>query len=561
MLYSLHVKDLALIKEQEIEFGEGLNVLTGETGAGKSVLIGSVNLALGSKADKDLIRTGADYALVELTFFVDNEITKSRIKEMDLPIEEDGTVILSRKIMDGRSICKVGGENVTVRQLRLLGELLINIHGQNDNQTLLQNKKHLEILDSFAGDKVLEHKKKLKEVWSLHEKIKAKLEETDIDEATRKREQDLAMFELEEIQGADLKEGEDEELETRYRRMANSLKITEAAGEARQLLFGEEGESASDAISGALQRLIAVSAYDESVKEVTDQLGDIDNLMTDLGHSLSAYLSDLEFDDEEFKNTEDRLDLINHLKDKYGNSIGDILKYADEKQKQLDILSNLEEERARLQKELGDCLEEAKKICAKISDIRKKNAKVLAEQMKQALIDLNFLDVQFRIDVIPDEDHITSSGYDEAVFMISTNPGEQLRPLSEIASGGELSRIMLALKTVFADQDDIASLIFDEIDTGISGVTAWKVSEKLGKLAQSHQIICITHLPQIAAMYDRHFLIQKGLSDSRTITSISRLSDDESIDELGRMLGAGEVTDAVRQNAREMRNKALKTKA
>lgn len=561
MLYSLHVKDLALIKEQEIEFGEGLNVLTGETGAGKSVLIGSVNLALGSKADKDLIRTGADYALVELTFFVDNEITKAKIKEMDLPIEEDGTVILSRKIMDGRSICKVGGENVTVRQLRQLGELLINIHGQNDNQTLLQNRKHLEILDSFAGDKVLEHKKKLKEVWSLHENIKAKLEETDIDEATRKREQDLAMFELEEIQGADLKIGEDEELETRYRRMANSLKITEAAGEARQLLFGEEGESASDAISGALQRLIAVSAYDESVKEVTDQLGDIDNLMTDLGHSLSAYLSDLEFDDEEFKNTEDRLDLINHLKDKYGNSIDDILRYADEKQDQLDILSNLEEERDRLYKELEASLEEAKKICAKISDIRKKNAKELASQMKQALVDLNFLDVQFRIDVIPNEDHITSSGYDEAVFMISTNPGEQLRALSEIASGGELSRIMLALKTVFADQDDIASLIFDEIDTGISGVTAWKVSEKLGKLAKSHQIICITHLPQIAAMYDRHFLIKKGLSDSRTITSIGRLSDDDSIDELGRMLGAGEVTDAVRQNAREMRNKALETKA
>lgn len=561
MLYSLHVKDLALIKEQEIEFGEGLNVLTGETGAGKSVLIGSVNLALGSKADKDLIRTGADYALVELTFFVDNEITKAKIKEMDLPIEEDGTVILSRKIMDGRSICKVGGENVTVRQLRQLGELLINIHGQNDNQTLLQNRKHLEILDSFAGDKVLEHKKKLKEVWSLHENIKAKLEETDIDEATRKREQDLAMFELEEIQGADLKIGEDEELETRYRRMANSLKITEAAGEARQLLFGEEGESASDAISGALQRLIAVSAYDESVKEVTDQLGDIDNLMTDLGHSLSAYLSDLEFDDEEFKNTEDRLDLINHLKDKYGNSIDDILRYADEKQDQLDILSNLEEERDRLYKELEASLEEAKKICAKISDIRKKNAKELASQMKQALVDLNFLDVQFRIDVVPNEEHITSSGYDEAVFMISTNPGEQLRPLSEIASGGELSRIMLALKTVFADQDDIASLIFDEIDTGISGVTAWKVSEKLGKLAKSHQIICITHLPQIAAMYDRHFLIKKGLSDSRTITSIGRLSDDDSIDELGRMLGAGEVTDAVRQNAREMRNKALETKA
>lgn len=561
MLYSLHVKNLALIKEQEIEFGEGLNVLTGETGAGKSVLIGSVNLALGSKADKDLIRTGADYALVELTFFVDNEKTKKKIKEMDLPIEDDGTVIISRKIMDGRSICKVGGENVTVRQLRELGELLINIHGQNDNQALLQRKKHLEILDSFIGKSVQDEKKKLKEVWGLHEQLKAQLEETDIDEATRKREQDLAAFELEEIENAGLKEGEDEELEIRYRRMANSLRITEAAGEAKELLFGDEGNSASDAISTALQRLITVSSYDESVKEVSDQLGDIDNLMTDLGHSLSAYLSDLEFDDEEYRSTEERLDLINHLKDKYGKSIEAVLEYAKEKQKQLDMLSNLEEEREKLQKKLDESLEEAKKLCSKISDIRKKNAKVLALQMKQALVDLNFLDVQFRIDVRAVEDHITSGGYDEVEFMISTNPGEDLRPLSEIASGGELSRIMLALKTVFADQDDTSSLIFDEIDTGISGVTAWKVSEKLGQLAGSHQIICITHLAQIAAMYDRHFLIQKGLSDSRTITSISRLSDEESIDELGRMLGAGEVTDAVRQNAKEMRTKALETKA
>lgn len=561
MLYSLHVKNLALIKEQEIEFTDGLNVLTGETGAGKSVLIGSVNLALGSKADSDLIRTGADNALVELTFFVDNEKTRKKIEEMDLPVEEDGTVILSRKIMDGRSICKVGGENVTVRQLRELGELLINIHGQNDNQTLLSRKKHLDILDSFAGKSVLDEKNKLKEVWLSHEEIRKKLEETDMDEATRKREQDLASFELEEIENAALKEGEDEELEVKFRRMANSLKITEAAGEARELLFGDEGASASDAISSALQRLISVSAYDESVKEVSDQLSDIDNLMTDLGHSLSAYLSDLEFDDEEYNATEERLDLINHLKDKYGKSIEAILAYADEKQRQLDILSNLEEEREKLKGQLQETLEEAKKLCAKISDIRKKNAKTLAAQMKQALIDLNFLDVQFRIDVKPVEDHITAGGYDEVEFMISTNPGEDLRPLSEIASGGELSRIMLALKTVFADQDDIASLIFDEIDTGISGVTAWKVSEKLGHLAKDHQIICITHLPQIAAMYDRHFLIKKGLSDSRTITSISSLSDEESIDELGRMLGAGEVTDAVRQNAREMRTKALETKA
>lgn len=559
MLYSLHVKNLALIKEQEIEFGEGLNVLTGETGAGKSILIGSVNLALGSKADKDLIRTGEEYALVELTFFVDDEKTKKKIKDMGLSIEDDGTVILSRKIMDGRSICKIGGENVTVRQLRDLGEILINIHGQNDNQALLQKKKHQSILDSYAGEILQKDKDKLKEIWLLHEDIKRKLEDTDMDEATRKREQDLASFELEEIENAGLKEGEDEELESRYKRMSNSRRITEAAGEAREILFGEE-ENASDAISIALQRLTAVSAYDDNVKEVTDQLSDIDNLMTDLSHSLSAYISDLEFDDEDYKATEDRLNLINHLKDKYGKSIEDILEYADQKQKQLDILSNLEEERTKLKKELDQTYLEAKNICAKISEIRKKKAKTLAQQMKQALIDLNFLDVQFRIDVRPIEDHITYSGYDEVEFMISTNPGEELRPLSEIASGGELSRIMLALKTVFADQDDIASLIFDEIDTGISGVTAWKVSEKLGQLASGHQIICITHLAQIAAMYDQHFLIKKGLADSRTITNIIKLSEDESIDELGRMLGAGEITDAVRQNAREMRTKALKTK-
>ena len=560
MLYTLHVKDLALIKEQEIEFHEGLNILTGETGAGKSIIIGSVNLALGGKADKEMIRTGAEYALVELTFFVDNKEIVQKIKSMDLPIDDEGTVVLSRKIMQGRSICKVGGESVNLKQLRELGELLINIHGQNDHQALLHKKKHLEILDSYSEKELNEYKKELANVWKYHEEIRKKLDDTNLDEATRKREQDLASYELSEISQAELSEGEDEELETKYRKMVNGRKIAEAASMANESIFAEDKENASDSISDAVSRLSSVSSYDEAIDDLTKQLLEIDTLLTEFGRSLSDYISDLEFDEEDFQEVEERLNLINHLKDKYGNSITDILEYASEKEKQLEILCNLEEERNRLTKELSKAREKALKLCENISEVRKKNASKLAKEMKKALLDLNFLDVKFEIQVRSFEDRITAEGFDEVEFMISTNPGESIRPLEEVASGGELSRIMLALKTVLADKDEIESLIFDEIDTGISGITAWKVSEKLGNLSGHHQILCITHLPQIAAMADHHYLIKKGVSESRTITNIKELNSQDSVEELGRLLGAGEITDAVRENAREMKKKASEVK-
>ncbi len=561
MLYSLHVKNLALIKEQEIEFSKGLNILTGETGAGKSVVIGSVNLALGGKADASLIRTGEEYALVELVFGVENDLQRQLLKEMDIPVEEDGTLIMQRKIMPGRSVSKIGGENVSARQLKDISSILINIHGQNDHQELLHKKKHIEILDNYCEAELAALFAELTTSYSHMKELEKELSETDIDESARLREQELLEYELGEIEDAALVPGEDEELESSYRKMVNAQKISGAVYQTAAMVNSGEGEdSASDMIGRAVRELSSVVSYDEELDDLLSQLSDIENLLTDFGHSISDYIDGLEFDDEKFRTTEDRLNTINHLKDKYGGSIDAVLKYMEEKQKRLDALSNLGAHRDGLLRELGEEKSKALLLCRKISDVRRKGAKGLSEKLRAALVDLNFLDVKFEIDVKSDEDKITSRGYDDVEFMISTNPGEALRPLDQIASGGELSRIMLALKTVVADKDDISTLIFDEIDAGISGKTAWKVSQKLGELSREHQIICITHLPQIAAMADTHFMIEKGLEDGRTVTSIYGLDEEASVRELARLLGGDTITDAVITNAQEMRKMAMDSK-
>ena len=561
MLYSLHVKNLALIKEQEIEFSKGLNILTGETGAGKSVIIGSVNLALGGKTDAGLIRTGEESALVELIFGELNDQQKKFIKDMDIELDEDGTVIIQRKIMPGRSVSKICGETVSARQLKDIASILINIHGQNDHQELLHKKKHMEILDDYCMNEL---KTPLQELSLRYEEMRSlekELEDMSMDESSRLREQELLEFEVNEINDANVVLGEDEELESRYHKMVNSRKISEAAYAASAMTSGNDGEdSASDLIGRAVRELSSVSGYDSNIEDLLSQLSDIENLLTDFNHSLSDYVSDLEFDDEDFRNTEDRLNTLNHLKDKYGGSLEKVLEYLEEKSSRLEALSDLDAVRSKLTKSLNDKKKEVLLLCKKISDIRKKGAKSLQDKLTEALIDLNFLDVRFEIEIKSDEDKISSKGYDDAQFMISTNPGEAMRPLDQITSGGELSRIMLALKTVVADKDDISTLIFDEIDAGISGRTAWKVSQKLGELSKDHQIICITHLPQIAAMSDTHFMIEKGLDDGRTVTSISKLDADASTSELARLLGGEEITDAVIQNALEMRKLAEETK-
>ncbi len=561
MLYSLHVKNLALIKEQEIEFSKGLNILTGETGAGKSVVIGSVNLALGGKADPGLIRTGEEYALVELVFGLESELQRKLLEDMDIPVEEDGTVVIQRKLMQGRSISKVCGESVSARQLKDISNILINIHGQNDHQELLSKKKHLEILDDYCMDGLEKLLDNLSLECSNMRKIKDELSETDIDENARIREQELLEFEVQEITDACLVPGEDEGLESSYRKMVNSRKISESAAAAYMLTgSGESEENASDMIGRAVRELGSVAGYDKELEDILSQLSDVENLLTDFNHAISAYLGDLEFDDEQFRETEDRLNIINHLKDKYGGSIEAVLKALSEKEARLEALSDLDAHRDKLEKDLEESRKKALELCGRISDVRKKGAETLEKKLRDALIDLNFLDVRFKIDIRSDEENITSKGYDDVEFMISTNPGEEMRPLEKIASGGELSRIMLALKTVVADKDDISTLIFDEIDAGISGKTAWKVSAKLGELSKAHQIICITHLPQIAAMADTHFMIEKGLSDGRTVTNIFALDEEGGNKELARLLGGEEITETTLMNALEMRKMARERK-
>ncbi len=559
MLVSLYVKNLALIDETEVYFGNGLNILTGETGAGKSIIIGSVNLALGAKAEKDMIRTGADYALVELVFHVEKEKQLEEIRSLELPVEEDGTVILQRRIMPGKSLCKVGGETVSVKQVRALAEILIDIHGQHEHQSLLKAARQLEILDEYAKEELSGPAKKLKACYEQYREVAKQLSAEDIDEETRKREASLAAFEVQEIEEAALLAEEDTELEKSYRKLVNGQKIQESVTLAYQM-SGYENGGAGDAIGRAVKEIRSVAAYDETLQNFEAQLLDIDSLLNDYNRAAADYLSGLEFDGELFAKVEKRLDLVNHLKAKYGNTIEEILAYQERMQEKLEKYQNFDAYRQELVQIETALKEELLALCEKVSKIRKKSAKSLAKSMKKALIDLNFLDVAFEIRIESEENKIGPDGYDQASFMISTNPGEDLRPLAQIASGGELSRIMLALKTVLADRDEIETLIFDEIDTGISGKTAWKVSEKMGILGQKHQLICITHLPQIAAMADSHFQIEKTVTKERTVTTIRALEETESVEELARMLGGASITENVLNNAREMKDLARKSK-
>jgi DNA repair protein RecN (Recombination protein N) len=419
----------------------------------------------------------------------------------------------------------------------------------------------MEILDGYCLDKVGSLFADLKDECRKMRELEKELSESDMDDNARMREQELLEFEIGEITDANITPGEDEELETAYRKMTGSRKITEALGTASLLTgYGESSEGALDLIGRAVREVSSVSGLDKEIEGLLSQLSDVENLLSDFNHGVSGYLKDLEFDDEYFREVEDRLNVINHLKDKYGQSLLLVIKALQQKEARLEVLTDLEAHRKAIESELNESRSRALLLCKKISDIRKKAAGELSKKLKDALVDLNFLDVKFEIEVRSDEEQMTEKGYDDVEFMISTNPGEDMRPLDQIASGGELSRIMLALKTVVADKDDISTLIFDEIDAGISGKTAWKVSEKLGELSRDHQIICITHLPQIAAMADNHFMIEKGLADGRTETRIYGLKEDESIRELSRLLGGEEITDAAITNAREMRKMAQDAK-
>lgn len=557
MLQNLHVKNLALIDECEVEFGQGLNIMSGETGAGKSIIIGSVNLALGQKVPKEMLRDSEETAFVELVFYVDNEDTLAKLREMDIEVE-DNTVILSRKITAQRAVGRVNGEAVSVSKMKEVASLLIDIHGQHEHQSLLSKKNHLVILDEFAGAKLSEEKTKMADLFREYKKLKEEFESSNLDGEQRARELSFLEYEVKEIEDANLVVGEDEQLEQDYKKFSNGRKIMEGVNNAYKATGGDMG-SASEIIGAAVRELSAVASYDEKVAELEGQLIEIDSLLSDFNHEIASYISGNEFDEEHFYNTQKRLDEINHLKSKYGNSIEEILEALEEKSKRIEVLNDYDEYLKKLENNLKSKEEELSAVSNKVSEIRQEEAKELTKQIIQALNDLNFLDVNFEMEFSRLSSY-TANGIDDAQFMISTNPGEPIRPLDKVASGGELSRIMLAIKTIMAENDSIDTLIFDEIDTGISGRTAQMVSEKMNSLGRSHQIICITHLPQIAAMADTHFLIEKSVENESTITNIHKLSDEESVTELARMLGGVEITDTVISNAREMKQMAYMKK-
>ena len=558
MLTHLHVKNLALIREAEIDFTEGLNILTGETGAGKSIVIGSVSLALGGKVSREMVRPGADYGLAELVFLVDREKQKEKLLELGITPEE-GQVIISRKISDGRSINKINGETVTLSQLRETASLLIDVHGQHEHQSLLQKKKHLEILDEFAKEELGPVKEKLAGAFQNWKKLKKQLQEAQMDDESRLREISLLEFETDEIGKAELVPGEDEELERRYRRMTNARKLMEAAGSAYALTGYEEESGAGAVIGRAVRELQSAASFDEELSGLASLLSDVDGLLNDFNREMSDYLTSLEFDEKEFSETEERLNLLNYLKSRYGHTLEEILAYQEKQEQRLAALQDYDRYLQDLEAQLKKAEEELQDLCAEASGIRQRYGKMLCEKIKEHLIDLNFLNVEFEM-AFEELPEYTAQGKDSAEFLISTNPGEPLRPLMKIASGGELSRIMLAIKTVLADRDEIDTVIFDEIDVGISGRTAQKVSEKMMLIGRTRQVICITHLAQIAAMADSHYRIEKQVEEGETRTQIRRLSEKESIEELARILGGAEITDAVTKNAEEMRALALERK-
>lgn len=558
MLQSLHVKNLALIEESEVEFGEGLNILTGETGAGKSILIGSVNLALGGKFEKDMLRKGADYASVELVFQVKDDKVSHKLMELDLP-EEDGMVIISRRMQPGRSVCRINGETVTARQVKELAELLIDIHGQHEHQSLLHKKKHMEILDSYCGEAYRHPAETVAQLYKECKSLRKTIDEETMDGEAKAREQSLAEFELQEIENAGLTVGEDETLELKFRKMVNSKRIAQNLAESYQFT-GSDGENgAGNALSRALRALRSVTNYDSALDQLEEQLAQIDGLLSDYNRDVAEYLSDLEFDSEEFNSVEERLNELNRLKGKYGGSIESVLAHAQACQDRLDKLSNYDNYINGMLVGLEEMEGHLNQACERLSQVRRENASELVLRLKEALVNLNFLTVEFEIAVRPQQ-AVTVTGYDDVEFLISTNPGEKLRSLSQVASGGELSRIMLAIKTVLAGRDSIDTLIFDEIDTGISGKTAWKVSEQLDVASRAHQVICITHLPQIAAMADVHFVIEKNSTDDTTFTQIRRAGEEESMGELARLLGSDTLTSAALTNAGEMKKMASEHK-
>lgn len=554
MLKSLAVKNLALIEECELDFSKGLNVLTGETGAGKSVLLGSINLALGSRVETDVIRRGASEASITLVFSADENVHR-KLKSLELSCDDDEVVIV-RKITAEKSVFKVNGEVVPAKLVKEIAEELIDIHGQHEHQSLLNNNKQMEILDAFAGDEADALKEQVSQSFKEINDIQKEIDRINESRPNAVREISLIEYELKEIEEANLEEGEDEQLESSYRKMKSAEKLTSFVNEAVSFVSMEGADNAGELISRAISRIKQAASLDESLEKFLEGLETAESLIGDFAMQASRYIDDLSFDEQKFVETEQRLDLINGLKSKFGNSVNEIIDYSERRAAELEFYQKLDEEATKY----AEMLEVAKKryfeTSNKLTNLRLGAAVELSKALSESLSVLAFVNPKFEVKVTTDSQLLSGKGQDSVEFLFGPNPGEPVKPLKLIASGGELSRVMLAIKTLMAQKDAIDTLIFDEIDAGISGKTAWEVAGKLSALSKKHQVILITHLAQIAAMNDRHFEILKETGNDFTKTTISQLSIEGSEQEIARLVGAGTITESALNNARELINTA-----
>lgn len=559
MLQTLYVKNLALIDEAEVTFGPGLNILSGETGAGKSILIGSIHIALGGKVPRDVIRTKADSAYMELVFRIEDEERTALLRAAGVE-PEDGQIVISRKLTAGKSISRVNGEYWPAVKIAGIAGLLLDVYGQHEHETLLRRRNHLEILDEYCAEQTAGLRTRVREECREYHRIQKELEAMNQEDSVRKREIAFLQFAVEEIEEAALTAGEDEELTARYKKLVNQKQLVNGIEQMHEILGYDEKEAVGEQVGQAIRVLQRISSYDEEgLCEIQSQLYDLESLLTDLNQSISAYGEEIEADEESLDEIEKRLDQIHDLKSKYGGSIPEILSYAEEQSRKLDELQHYEERRAKREADAQALCGQLREDCKNLSAMRKAAARRMEQRIVQALQELNFLQVKFEVS-FRETEGFTENGTDDVEFLISTNPGEALKPLVQVASGGELSRIMLAIKTVLADADHIPTLIFDEIDTGISGRTAQMVSEKLAYISREHQVICISHLPQIVAMADSHYLIEKQSDTMTTNTRIAALNADASVREIARLLGGAKITQTTYESAREMKEQADRRK-
>ncbi len=563
MIVELNIKNFAIIDSLKINFSEGLNVITGETGAGKSIVVDAINLILGSRANKDLIRTGCDRAILEGLFYIENsEEIDDILEKYGIEKEDNNSLLLSREIFStGRSVSRINGQTVTLNILNDVTQKLIDIHGQHEHQSLLNVGSYIKLIDDFGDDKFNILKKKISEEYNQIVSLKGELKKLSIDSKEKDREIDLLKYEIEEIESAKLSEGEEKKVYDEYNKMSNIKNISLNVGEIINILDSEDYNSisVSDGINKSISLMNSVKRYDEDLNQYSSALENVNFEIQDISRGLKNYIENTEFDEERLAFLEERLNLIYKIKKKYGNSLEEILNYKSSISERLYQLINNEKEIERINKKIEETENELNKNSTILSEMRKKIAKKLESDISKELHTLNIKNSIFKIN-FKKMKYYGEEGFDIIEFLISTNLGEELKPLSKIVSGGEMSRIMLAFKTVIAKYDRIPCLIFDEIDAGISGRTAQIVGEKIYKISKGRQVICISHLPQIAALADTHFSIKKEIVNGRTSTKVKILNYEERIAEMSRLLGGVNLTDTTKLHAKEMLEMSKKFK-